>query len=348
MPAAHGAHPQTGSDRRFVVLTSVRRPTPECLQFHGKPGWQMVFVADRGTPPFAAPPGMRCLTAAEQEESADRLATLLPWKHYARKNLGYAWAIAQGASAIFDTDDDNAPLAPWTPEPPSDASVLEAVGTGAWVNVYAHFTDDSVWPRGYPLEEVRESRPPRISPGSGSTVRVWQGLVEGDPDVDAIFRLTRGSRVTFRPAPPVVLPEGSYCPFNSQNTCWKADAFPYLYLPSTVSFRFTDILRGLVAQRCLWAHGWRLGFQGATAIQQRNSHDLLADFRDEIPCYLHAAAIARKLDALSLGCDPASNLRACYEALTAAGWTDGREIAILDSWLEQIGLHATPERTANE
>ena len=31
----------------------------------------------------------------------------LPWHSFGRKNVGYIYAIAQGASAIFDFDDDN-------------------------------------------------------------------------------------------------------------------------------------------------------------------------------------------------------------------------------------------------
>ena len=31
----------------------------------------------------------------------------LPWNSFARKNVGYLYAIAQGAKVIFDFDDDN-------------------------------------------------------------------------------------------------------------------------------------------------------------------------------------------------------------------------------------------------
>ena len=73
---------------------------------------------------------------------------------------------------------------------------------------------------------------------------IQQGLVNGDPDMDAIFRLTRKYplaplEVTFDPAaPPAFLPEGVFSPFNSQNTLFHRDAFWALMLPSTTSFRF--------------------------------------------------------------------------------------------------------------
>lgn len=289
-------------------------------------------MADLKTPAFDAPAGLSLLSVQQQRESSEALASQLPWGHYARKNLGYLHAIRRGAEVIFDTDDDNAPLEPWMPRP-TTGPVVSAVPGNPWVNVYAHFGAKQVWPRGYPLEAIGTCPPPATEPAQAETVVVWQGLVEGDPDVDAIFRLTRPDPVRFQAAFPLVLPAGSYCPFNSQNTWWSRLAFPYLYLPATVTFRFTDIVRGLVAQRCFWSHGWRLGFHGPTARQERNEHDLIADFRDELPCYLETARIVARLDALSLGPSPAENLRQCYGAMAGHGWVRPEELTVLETWL---------------
>ena len=95
---------------------------------------------------------------------------------------------------------------------------------------------------------------------------IQQGVVNGDPDMDAIFRLTR--KVTLTPldvkfdpaAPPVFLPEGVFAPFNSQNTLFHYEALWALYLPITPTIRITDIWRGYWAQRLLWEIGGHLGF----------------------------------------------------------------------------------------
>jgi len=53
---------------------------------------------------------------------------------------------------------------------------------------------------------------------------IQQGLANGDPDVDAVFRLTRATRGrksgwrSNSGAPPVSLPRGIMAPINSQNT----------------------------------------------------------------------------------------------------------------------------------
>ncbi len=293
-------------------------------------------MADLKTPKFNPPQGLEVLTVERQRRDWPAFAQQLPWRHYSRKNLGYLHAIETGARFIFDTDDDNAPLEPWMCCPPHRGLRVEASSGARWINVYAHFGGTHVWPRGYPLQEIGRCAAPAIERGEAQKVVVWQGLVEGDPDVDAIFRLTRCDPVSFKNAAPIVLPAGSYCPFNSQNTWWSRPAFPYLYLPSTVTYRFTDILRGLIAQRCFWAHGWRLGFHAPTARQERNEHNLLTDFRDELPCYLETARIVAALDALSLGHDAAENLSRCYRALVEHGWVRQEELPLVETWLNAV------------
>jgi hypothetical protein len=113
-----------------------------------------------------------------------------------------------------------------------------------------------------------------------------------------------------------------------------------------VTFRFTDILRGLVAQRCFWAHGWRLGFQQVTARQARNPHNLLADFRDEIPCYLEVARVASILDGLALGSSAPANLRDCYRALAAQDIVGAAELPIVEGWIEALSQRTTPTSDA--
>ena len=58
----------------------------------------------------------------------------------------------------------------------------------------------------------------------------------------------------------MVLGTGTMSPFNTQNTLIRKELFALLYLPTYVTFRFTDILRGLVAQPIMWAAGYALGF----------------------------------------------------------------------------------------
>jgi len=102
-----------------------------------------------------------------------------------------------------------------------------------------------------------------------------------------------------------------------------------------VTFRFTDILRGLVAQPILWAAGYRLGFGEATVIQKRNPHDYLKDFESEIPGYLLAEQVvllARQ--SVSVDCSVKENLLSVYVALQRKKIVTEREIEVLRLWLK--------------
>jgi hypothetical protein len=137
----------------------------------------------------------------------------------------------------------------------------------------------------------------------------------------------------------VTLDESVWCPFNSQNTTWWRDAFPLLYLPAFCSFRMTDIWRGFVAQRLAWECGWRLMFHSPTVRQDRNVHDLMVDFADEVPGYLHNERIRRTLENLKLAGGPgalASNLVRAYDALIGLGLIGEGEAPLLRAWLEDV------------
>ena len=154
------------------------------------------------------------------------------------------------------------------------------VAAGGWVNVYRYFTQAMLWPRGFPLEHVQEDLAPRASLKTAEVdCPIQQGLVNENPDVDAIYRLVSSLPQSFAAGEPVALAPGSWCPFNSQNTAWWRDAFPLLYLPAYCSFRMTDIWRSFVAQRIAWANDWSVLFHAANVWQERNEHNLIANLR---------------------------------------------------------------------
>jgi hypothetical protein len=217
--------------------------------------------------------------------------------------------------------------------------VFETTADNAgFINVYKAFTDMPIWPRGFPLERVTQTEAQAVT-GEPKMVRVgiWQGLADGDPDVDAIYRLTDNEPCYCKERDPLVLGRGTWCPFNSQNTLFVRELFPLLYLPAHVTFRFTDILRGLVAQPILWGAGYLLGFTLATVVQERNPHDYLKDFKSEIPCYLLAQKVADIVsDIVRSNCSVSDNLFNAYEALLRHDIVKPEELQVLTAWLEDV------------
>jgi len=239
---------------------------------------------------------------------------------------------------ILETDDDNIPYEDFF-APRERRTYVRVITEAGWVNVYNYFSEENVWPRGFPLEHVGEPVPPF----EGLTRQVvdcpiQQALSDADPDVDAIYRLTLPLPVSFNRTRRVALSDHTWCPFNSQNTAWWADAFLLLYLPSC-GFRTTDIWRSFVAQRIAWSNNWLILFQGPTGEQRRNEHNLMSDFADEVPGYLHNGSICKLLSALKLQSGPqniADNMRLCYESLIEAGFLDLDELNRLEAWIEDV------------
>lgn len=295
----------------------------------------MIVVGDEKSPPEWSLDGVTYLSPGAQSALGFETTKLLPWNHYGRKMIGYLYAMREGAQVIADTDDDNIPKDGWTcPEFNGEFDIITGSG---FVNVYRHFTDAFVWPRGYPLRLLRAEEAVTAPQRQDVEIGVWQFLADADPDVDAVYRLVFDRPITFAERPPLVLDRGVVCPFNAQNTFFARDVFPLLYLPAFVTFRFTDILRSLVAQPVLWALGLRLAFGSATVRQERNPHDYLKDFADETPMYLQAeAAYDAAVAATSADVPIAHNLRASYKRLEELGIVEPRECLLLDAWLEDL------------
>lgn len=322
------------SNKKFVVVTSIFSPTTAIYRFASMKGWQLIVVGDKKTPKGWACDGVRYLADSDQTAAKFAIASALPWNHYSRKMIGYLDAIRAGAHIIVDTDDDNIPKPGWG-IPPFEGCFQHSQEEG-YVNIYKYFSDDPVWPRGLPLRHVLSQKQPQEAPAQAS-IGVWQFLADEDPDVDAVYRLVLNKSIHFKEREPIVLRRGVICPFNSQNTAFRKETFPLLYLPAFVNFRFTDILRGLVAQPILWQFGYRLGFGGATVRQDRNKHDFMHDFIDEIPMHMHGEKIVSAVEESILGCNTIEEaLMAAYGSLRDQGIIELCELELLSLWLEDL------------
>lgn len=377
----------------YTVITTIQRPTDSVRKLAtciAKDQGHLIIAGDTKGPDsfdlsdvtgFGANQ-LTFLNIEAQVGTRFRLAKLLPTKHYARKNIGYLQAISSGASCIYETDDDNAPLESWAlrseyVEPTvilkhadSDAdngsrirenSVNTAAGSlttsatptaansqhPSWVNVYRHFSDENIWPRGLPLDrihaklEVATDFSPVAKPDGTIWAPIQQGLADGSPDVDAIWRLVLDHEFTFNRSESAMLPAGQWCPFNTQTTWWWPVVYPLLYVPSYCSFRMCDIWKSFVAQRCLWELGTGVVFHAAEVWQERNIHNLMRDFNDEVPGYQQNHRIAEILEATSLQSgieNVTANLKTCYAALIHHEIFPAKEMELVEAWIE--GVHS--------
>ncbi len=325
--------------KRAVVITSIFAPGEAIRRFAALPDWSLVVVADRKTPADWQHPGAHLISVEHQRRLPFKIIDVLPWNHYARKMIGYLWAAREGAALVAESDDDNLPLDDWT-FPGFEGEFPQVPPDRDFINIYSLFSDQVIWPRGLPLARIRD-RAAHLSWSAleeeHCRVGVWQALADDDPDVDAIYRLTANTPCRFERRPPVVLGAGSLSPFNSQNTAFRKELLPLMYLPAHVNFRVTDILRSYVAQPIMWAAGYRLGFTGPTVRQERNVHDFMDDFRSELPLFLEAENMMAVIGAaVRAGATVGDNLHRVYTQLVGKGFVGAEEMTLVDAWLEDV------------
>ena len=323
------------------VITTIAQPT-SCVQTLSKKLEKtngLIVIGDKKGP-FSYPVKNAQFYSLESQLQLDfELSRKLPTGHYSRKNLGYLLAIKQGEDCIYETDDDNQPNNYWTVRN-KKTNVFNA-NKSEWINIYKHFSNENIWPRGFLLDRINDSASNPIHNGVLEQIEapIQQGLADLSPDVDAIWRLTQDHDFYFKRKESIALSEGSWCPFNTQSTWWWKEAFPLLYLPSYCSFRMTDIWKSFVAQRCLWEMGYKLVFHPAEVNQERNIHNLMRDFEAEIPGYTLNEKLITVLEQTKLlsGKENAlRNLVICYEQMAANNIIPKDEMTLVNAWVSDI------------
>jgi len=330
-------------NKTSVIITSIAKPNKALLSIAEgckKHGLSFTVIGDVSSPSDFHIDNCSFYSLDMQERMDLNYPRLCPPRHYSRKNIGYLLELQSGAEIIIDTDDDNLPYETFwnTKKRFHEVPISEQQG---WVNVYRYFTDELIWPRGIPLNKINISNHSYESlPIRTVDCPIQQGLVNENPDVDAVYRLIHSKPVVFSNTKMLALTRGAWCPFNSQNTVWWRDAFPLLYLPAYCSFRMTDIIRSFVAQRIAWENDWSLLFHEPTMWQERNEHNLMKDFEDEIPGYLHNEKLCNELEKLSIkkGAEYLTdNLFACYEKLEKIDVVKTKELQLVEAWIEDLG-----------
>ena len=325
--------------RKFIIITTINEKTKAIKRFSALlKDWQIILVGDKKSKKIKSKDNIIFLSVEDQEKLNFNITKYLPYNHYCRKNIGYLYAIKLGAEVIYDTDDDNIPYDNWSfPKFECQKSISSTNSDCKFINIYKYFTSQNIWPRGFPLDELNQKNKLMIKNHKKvKKIGAWQGLADIDPDVDAIYRLIINNKIIFKKKKSVFIEKNVYCPFNSQNTLWNKEAFMFIYLPLSVSFRFTDILRGYIAQRLFWQHNLYLGFTKATVYQERNQHNLIRDFSDEIECYIKTKRIINILNELKLNVDYSNNLKKVYSTLKNEGIITTTELASLDAWINDF------------
>ena len=88
----------------------------------------------------------------------------------------------------------------------------------------------------------------------------------------------------------------------------------------------------------------RDSFHAAEVVQDRNPHNLMRDFSDEVPGYEQNNRLARVLEETKLesGADAVgNNLLKCYQALVSNDIFPEKELPLVEAWLADVATTAS-------
>lgn len=270
------------SPRVAIVSTSVNA-RPSAYADWAKQG-DLIVAGDRNSPSmledYVRELGGTYLTPHDQESWP--FSETLGWNCIQRRNAAVMSAFTQQYDFVATIDDDNFPRPSWVSEHaehilgrvPFDTRVVR--GSDGWTDI-GQFNVPPVRQRGTPFGAVRhhdiKHRPP-------CRVVVSTAQVLGDPDCDAVTRITRNPQVT-DVLHSVVVHSEDWAAFNSQATMWNGRWAPLIAVLPFVG-RYDDIIASFIAKRIMRACGVSFYAGEPCVTQERNKHDFINDLKNEL------------------------------------------------------------------
>lgn len=279
---------------KYIVITTINEPTEATLKFANINGWTLIVVGDLKTP-HKSYEKLNCiyLDPEYQEFTYRELSESIGWNSIQRRNIGFIEAYNRGADVVATVDDDNIPYDNWG----EDLYVGKTIELDLYepeLDVFDPLSitkSNNVWHRGYPIEYVPHRHNVKYKGKTKRKVLIQADLWDGDPDIDAIARLSIKPCVKFSEI------TGPYCsnfisPFNSQNTFLSREALPYYSVLPNIG-RMDDIWGGYIAQKYFPNS---LIYNKATVYQDRNTQDLITNLENEILGYRNTLNLIKDLD----------------------------------------------------
>ena len=272
--------------KKSVVITTINNPNTNlkkmgnlCRKFNS----ELIIIGDKKTPINFKVKYGSYLGINSQLKLNFKFSKICKKNNYARKNIGYLVSMSRNREVILETDDDNYPKNNFFAH--IKQCIVREIKGKDWVNIYSIFLKKKmIWPRGLPFDKI-DNFPITSKIKKKKSFFLQQGVCEGNPDVDALYRLlNKKINIKFKNNFFISLGK-TISPTNSQNTIWFKKYFPLMYLPVTCEMRLTDMWRGIIALNIIYQNGEDILFFGTTMKQIRNNHNLIDDLKQEMPLY---------------------------------------------------------------
>jgi hypothetical protein len=286
--------------KKFIITTTINHPTVATLKFckiAKEKDWIFVIVGDTKTPhdEYKALENNNViyLTPEEQEKLYPELSETIGWKSIQRRNIGFVYAYHNDADIIATVDDDNIPYDNWG----DNVYVGQEIEVDLYENISSRYFDpisptnhNDLWHRGYPIEDLNFKNDIEYRGKTKRKVLVQADFWDGDPDIDAICRLSKKPIVKFDKFEPFC--SNQLAPFNSQNTFLAREVIPfYSVLPHTG--RMDDIWGSYILQKYFPKS---VIYNQATVYQDRNIQDLVTNLENEVIGYRNTYKLLNDLE----------------------------------------------------
>lgn len=282
--------------KKIIITTTINSPTIATKKFAEiakRDDWTLVVVGDTKTP-HSEYEKINCvyLSPEKQENINKELSDTIGWRSIQRRNLGLVFAYQQGADIVATIDDDNIPYDNWG----QNVVVGQEIECDLYSpnnNVFDPLSvtnTTQIWHRGYPIELLGQRHEVEYKGKTKRKVLVQADLWDGDPDIDAMARLTMKPIVKYNIGQPYC--SNRIAPFNSQNTFLAREVIPYYTVLPHVG-RMDDIWGSYILQ---YHFPNSVVYNKASVYQDRNVQDLITNLEKEIIGYRNTYTLLKDLD----------------------------------------------------
>lgn len=243
----------------------------------------------------------------DQEKLGYKSSEIIGWNKIMRRDIALLEAIKHGADIIISIDDDNIPLddnyfhdfIAILSKPYMGLKVRSETG---WFNV-GDLMSPRVYHRGFPYNWRHEKIDYQTSFACDAKIGIAAGMWFGDPDIDAMERITNRpivhqfSEILHKG---VILDNTHFTPIDSQNTAYVRELAPLMMALVEVG-RYDDIWASYIAERVMMTTDYCCHFGRPFVWQERNPHNLWQNLKDEIFGMEHTPGFCKDLLAVELG-----------------------------------------------
>ena len=266
--------------KKFIVCTSINKPTLAVRKFDMMKDWKLVIVGDKKTPKNYKLKNGVYLSPNKQEKIDKKLSDLIGWNCIQRRNFGILYAWKNGADVVAVVDDDNIPYQDWG----KNLLIDNEIKTNFYTTKSLAFdpisatNHNNLWHRGFPIQILNE-RNDKKKQKKIITPDIQADFWNGDPDIDAICRMEHHPICNFKDRY-FPIASNKISPFNSQNTFLSKKVLPHYFLFPHIG-RMDDIW----ASFYVISKGYKVVYNKASVFQKRNEHDLTKDMLKEFIGY---------------------------------------------------------------